>query len=144
MTILDANIVIYAYNQDAPHHRPIAKWLEDLFEGPDLVGLPWVTIWAFLRISTNVRAWPNPISVADAFAVVDALLGRPNATILHPGPRHRELLQTLVQEGNASGSLLTDAALAALAIENGAALASTDRDFSRFRNLRWIDPLAAQ
>lgn len=142
MIVPDANILIYAYNEDAPQHGAAAKWLEQLLNGPDLVGLPWTTVWAFLRISTNARAWPKPLSVDDAFTAVDQLLDRPNVAILHPGPRHRELLERLVREGNASGPLVSDAVLAALAIENGAALASTDRDFSRFRGLRWINPLS--
>ena len=143
MTVLDANLLIYAYNEDAPQHRAAVKWLEQLLNGPDLIGLPWTTLWAFIRIATNTRAWPKPISVANAFAAIDELLDRPNVAVLHPGPRHRELLEKLVREGNASGPLVSDAVLAALAMENGAELASTDRDFSRFRGLRWIDPLAS-
>ena len=141
MTILDANILIYAYNEDAPQRRAAAEWIEQLFNGPEMIGLPWTTIWAFLRISTNARAWPKPISVDDAFAAIQDWLGRPNVAIIQPGARHAELLEKLVREGNASGPLVSDAALAALAMENGAALASTDRDFSRFPGLRWINPL---
>jgi toxin-antitoxin system PIN domain toxin len=106
-----------------------------------MVGLPWATVWAFLRISTNARVWPKPISVEDAFAAIHDWVNLPNLVIIHPGARCLELLEKLVREDNASGLLVSDAALAALAIENGAALASTDRDFSRFRGLRWINPL---
>ena len=107
-----------------------------------MVGLPWITVWAFLRLVTNVRVWPKPISVDDAFAAIHEWLARPNLAIIHPGARHIELLEKLVRDGNASGSLASDAALAALALENGATLASTDRDFSRFPGLRWVNPLA--
>jgi uncharacterized protein len=141
MTILDANILIYAYNEDAPQHRAVAEWLQQLFNSPEMIGFPWTTLWAFLRISTNARAWPKPVSVDDAFAAVHEWLDRPNVAIVHPGPQHPELLERLVREGGASGPLVSDAALAALALENGAALASTDRDFSRFPGLRWVYPL---
>ncbi|HKD08310.1 MAG TPA: type II toxin-antitoxin system VapC family toxin [Bryobacteraceae bacterium] len=138
---MDANILIYAFNKDAPQHRAAAYWIEGLFNGSEAVGLPWTTLWAFLRICTDARVWPKPISVKDAFAAIHEWLDRPNLMIIHPGPRHAELLEALVREGNASGPLVSDAALAALAMENGAALASTDRDFSRFRDLRWTNPL---
>jgi uncharacterized protein len=141
VTILDANILIYAYNQDAPQHGAAAKWLEGLFNSPEMVGLPWMTLWAFLRISTNARAWTKPMAAKEAFAAIHEWLERPNAAIVQPGPRHAEILEKLVGEGNASGPLVSDAVLAALAIEHGAALASTDRDFSRFRELRWVHPL---
>jgi toxin-antitoxin system PIN domain toxin len=141
VTILDANILIYAYNADAPQHRKAREWLERLFVRPDMVGAAWITLWAFLRIATNARAWPKPLSVHDAFGAIHQWFERPNMAIIHPGPRHMELLEELVREGNAPGPLVSDAALAAIAIENGATLASTDRDFSRFRHLRWINPL---
>jgi toxin-antitoxin system PIN domain toxin len=141
VTILDVNILLYAYNADAPQHPAAAEWLERLFDGPEMVGLPWTTVWAFLRISTNARVWPKPISVEDAFAAIHDWVNLPNLAIIHPGARHLDLLEKLVGEDNAPGPLVSDAALAALAIENGAALASTDRDFSRFRGLRWINPL---
>jgi len=141
VTILDANVLIYAYNEDAPQHRAAADWLDRLLNSEEMVGLPWTTLWAFLRISTNARAWPKPIPVEDAFAAIHEWLDRSNVAIVHPGPRHIHLLDKLVREGKAAGPLVSDAALAALAMENGAALASTDRDFSRFDGLRWINPL---
>ena len=141
MTILDANILLYAYNEDAPQHGASAEWLERLLNGAEMVGLPWTTLWAFLRISTNARAWPKPLSVEQAFEAMHEWLDRSNVVLIQPGARHAELLDKLVREGNALGPLVTDAALAALAIENGALLASTDRDFSRFRELRWVNPL---
>ena len=140
MTILDANILLYAHNADAPQHAPIAQWVQKLLAGPDTIGLPWMTLWAFLRLSTNARLWPNPKPVGEAFAVVREWLAQPGVVVLHPGPRHAELLEKLVTEQRAAASLVSDAALAALALENGAVLASTDRDFSRFPGLRWVDP----
>jgi uncharacterized protein len=141
VTVLDANILLYAYNKDAPNHAPAAKWLERLFNGSDAIGLPWITLWAFLRISTNPRVWTNPKPPKEAFQIVREWLAAPGVIVLHPGPRHAELLERLVIENRAAGPMTTDAALAALAIENGAALASTDRDFSRFPDLRWVNPI---
>jgi toxin-antitoxin system PIN domain toxin len=141
VTILDANILLYAYNADSPKHVAAAHWLEELFSGPDVIGLPWVTLWAFLRISTNPRVWSNPKSAQEAFTIVRAWLAQPGVVVVDPGPRHAELLEELVTKHSASGPIVSDAALAALALENGAILASTDRDFSRFPHLRWVNPL---
>lgn len=142
MTILDANILLYAYNRSAPEYAASAAWVNRLFQGGEMIGLPWSTLWAFLRVSTNQKLWPNPKSTEEAFAAIHDWLRQPGVVILNPGPRHAELLQQLVISQRATGPLVSDAALAALAIENGAVLASTDRDFSRFPSLRWIDPLA--
>jgi len=139
--IVDANILVYAYNADAPQHAAAASWLDDLFGGPEIIGLPWMTLWAFLRIVTSPRLWPNPKSAQEAFQIVREWLAQPGVFIIHPGQRHVELLERLVTEHRAAGPLVSDAALAALALENGAVLASTDRDFSRFPDLRWGNPL---
>lgn len=142
MILLDVNVLLYAYNAEAQQHAKTAAWLEDLIGKADLIGLPWLTLWAFLRISTNARIWPNPKSTREAFDVIRRLLAEQSVTVVHPGPRHTEILERLVTEHRAAGSLVTDAALAALAIENGASLASCDQDFSRFTGLRWINPLS--
>ena len=141
MTVIDANVLLYAYNADAPQQGAIASWLAKLFESNETIALPWVTIWAFIRICTNPRIWDNPRPAKEAFEIVNDWLAQPAVVILQPGPRHCELLGLLVSEHNAAGPLVTDAVLAALAIENGAVLASTDHDFSRFPGLRWINPL---
>lgn len=141
MIIVDANLLLYAYDGTAPQQKAAASWLEQTLASGESIALPWVTIWAFLRISTNPRIWRHPITVTDAFAVVGDLLAQPTVVRLDPGPRHWELLQQLVMKYNAGGPRLTDAALAALAIENGAVLASADRDFARFAGLHWVNPL---
>jgi len=141
MTILDANVLLYAYNADAPQQPSAAKWLKKLFASGDTIVLPWVTIWAFIRISTNSRIWPEPRPAADVFATVREWLAQPGVIALGPGPLHATILEELVVEG-AVGPQVTDAVLAALAMEHGAVLASTDQHFSRFRNLRWLNPLA--
>lgn len=140
MTILDANILLYAYNADAQQHSIAAAWVEDLFRSREEVGIPWITLWAFLRISTNPRLWPNPNSTAQSFRIMQSWLDAPGVFVVEPGPRHAEILQKLVTAHRVSGPLITDAALAALALEYGATLASTDRDFGRFLELRWINP----
>ncbi len=142
MTILDANILLYAYNSDAPQHKAAARWLRELFAGSEPIGLPWVTLWAFVRISTNPRIWPNPKPAAEAMDLVRRWLSEPGVHLVEPGPRHLDLLGELVTGHRAAGALVTDAVLAAIAIEHGAVLASTDLDFRRFPDLRWQNPLA--
>lgn len=142
MTIIDANLLLYAYNADAPQQAAAAKWLKELFESGETIALPWTTLWAFARICTNSRIWANPRSAKEAFVLIREWLAQPGVVILQPGPRHSEILELLVINHGATGPLLTDAVLAALAIESGALLASTDQDFRRFPGLRWINPLS--
>jgi uncharacterized protein len=141
VTLLDANILLYAYNSDAPQYKASAAWLSSLLEGTDLVGLPWPTLWAFLRISTSPRIWSNPKPMDEALRIVRDLITQPGVVLVQPGPRHLEILEATVNCVGVTSKHLTDAVLAALAIENGAILASTDNDFSRFENLRWVNPL---
>lgn len=142
MTILDINILLYAHDPESPQHMAARAWLDNLFNSPEVIGLPWATIWGFVRISTNQRIRPNPKGAAGAFQRVREWLTQPGVAVIEPGPHHIELLEQLVVGGQAAGRLVSDAVLAALAIENGATLASTDRDFARFPNLRWMNPLA--
>jgi toxin-antitoxin system PIN domain toxin len=141
VTIPDVNLLLYACEADAPQHSAAVSWMEQLFAGSDVIGLPWITLWAFVRLSTNPRVWPIPMPPAMAFQHIRNWLAQPGVVIVHPGPRHAELLERLVTEARASGPLVSDAVIAALAIENGAVLASTDRDFSRFTDLRWVNPV---
>ena len=141
MTLLDASVLLYAYDKDAPNHLAAARWIKHLFDGSETIGLPWITLWAFVRISTNPRVWTNPKPPQEAFQIVREWLALPGVVVVQPGPRHVELLERLVIDNRAAGPLTTDAALAAMAIELGATLASTDRDFSRFPDLRWVNPI---
>jgi toxin-antitoxin system PIN domain toxin len=143
VTIIDANLLLYAYNADAPQQRVAAEWLNRLLESGEPIGLPWVTIWAFIRISTNFRVWDNPRPASEVFGIVREWLGQPGVIALQPGPLHAEILEKLVGDHGATGALVTDAVLAALAIEYGALLASTDQDFRRFPRVRWINPLGS-
>lgn len=141
MIAVDVNVLIYAYNADAPEHAAAATWLEAQLEGPEAIALPLPVIWAFLRISTNPRLWPKPMPAAEAFGIISELLACRDVVLVQPGPRHIEILRSLVTKAKATGPLVSDAVVAAIAMENGAVLASTDPDFSRFENLRWINPL---
>ena len=141
MILVDANILLYAYDPDSPRHEPARIWLETTLSRPEPVGVSWVTILAFLRIGTDPRVLQHPVSVTEAMAIVSGWLERPMVTILNPGPRHWEILRDLVTEGEAHGPLFTDAHLAALAVEHGATLATTDRHFRRFPGLRMLNPL---
>jgi uncharacterized protein len=141
--LLDVNVLLYAYDEASSHHRTIHPWLQQLLSGPEEVGVPWLTLWAFIRISTNSRINEAPLEPRAAIGALQDLLAWPRVRVVEPGPHHMHILEELVVEGQASGPRVTDAALAALAIEYGATLASTDRDFSRFTDLRWVNPLAS-
>ena len=113
MTILDANLLLYAYNADAPQQRTAAEWLTKLLKSGELIALPWVTVWAFVRISTNSRIWANPRSAEEAFDIMGEWLAQPGVVLLQPGPLHAETLKRLVIDYSATGPLVTDAVLAA-------------------------------
>jgi toxin-antitoxin system PIN domain toxin len=139
--VLDANILFYSYSTSSPQYLKARACVENLFSGTELVGLPWQTITAFLRISTNSRL-PGARPAAEAAHEVEEWLRQPNVRVLSPGDDHWHMLRQMIFEGQAFGPLVTDAQLAALTIENGAVLYSSDRDFSRFPGLRWTNPLA--
>lgn len=141
MMLIDANLLLYAYNPRAADHEGSKRWLEASLSGQSLVRFAWLTLWAFLRISTDPRVFEYPLTMAEAEVAVTAWLTQPVAGILDPGERHWEILRTLTQAGQTSGPLVMDAALAAIAIEHGATLYTTDRDFARFPGLKWINPL---
>lgn len=141
MILPDANLLLYAYHPRTEQHEPSRAWLEDALSGTELVQFPWLTLWAFLRISTNPRAFERPLTGGEAAAAVASWLARPNAGLLEPGARHWEILRRLVEDAQCVGPLVTDAALAALAIEHGATLHTTDRDFARFAGLQWTNPI---
>jgi len=138
--LLDANILLYAYDSASAHHEPCRGWLEIALNSEEAVALPWQTLLAFVRISTNSRALRRPLSGPEACAVVSSWLDRPNVAVIGAGDRFWEILQAQVSDAQVSGPLVTDAALAALAIEHGATLCSTDSDFRRFRGLKLVDP----
>lgn len=143
MILVDANLLIYAYDLSSPFHTPARRWLEQVLSATEPVALAWVTVLAFLRITTHARAFTSPFSLAEAEALVDSWFAQPNVSILHPGENHWPILQSLLGQANAQGPLIMDGHLAALAVEHEATLCSSDRDFSRFEGLSWVNPLAA-
>jgi uncharacterized protein len=143
MILIDANLLLYASDTASVHHRTARRWLETTLSEPEPVGLAWVALLAFLRVGTNPRLRRDALSLAEATAIVADWLERPMVILLNPGERHWEILRALMSKGQAYGSLIMDAHLAALAIEHGATLATSDRDFSRFPGLRILYPLAS-
>ena len=141
MILIDANLLLFAYNVRAAEHEASRKWLEMTLSGQTLVRFAWVTLWAFLRISTNPRVFEHPLTMHESEDIVSSWLAQPVAGIVESGERHWEILRTQTRDGQARGPLLMDAVLAALAIEHGGTLYTTDRDFARFPELAWIDPL---
>ena len=141
MILIDANLLLYAYDPHSSRHAASKTWLEATLSGSQLVRFAWTTLWAFLRISTNPRVYERPLSIAEAEQVVASWLAQPVVGILDPGERHWEILRRLLTSGQAGGPLVTDAVLAAVAIEHGATLYTTDRDFARFAELRWTNPV---
>ena len=137
----DANIVLYAYNENAPKHTEAKERLEEQFSQPVVFGLSWQVITAFWRISTNPRAFPQPFSLQEAIEIVDEWLRHPRVVILTPTENHWAIFQDLIKEGQTKAALMMDAHLAALIIEHGATLATTDSDFSKFSSLKLISPL---
>jgi toxin-antitoxin system PIN domain toxin len=139
--LLDANVLLYAVHARAEQHRAAAAWLTEQLNGARRVGFPWQSLTSFLRISTHPRAFERPLPAATAWDRVSDWLATPVAWIPQPGPAYREILRELLTTYDVRGNLVPDAVLAALAIEHGVSLVSTDTDFARFRDLRWENPL---
>jgi toxin-antitoxin system PIN domain toxin len=142
VTILDANLLLYAYDTASPQHAKARAWVERVFSSGTPVGMPWQSIAAFLRVSTNSRLAGDRFTAEEAARVVDLWLEQPNVRLLNPADDHWPLLRQMIVEGQAIGPLVSDAQLAALTIEFGGVLHTTDRDFARFPGLRWTNPLA--
>ena len=109
--------------------------------GTGTVGLPWVSVLGFIRITTNRKILDNPLHVTSACSCVRRWLDRPQTVLIHPGDRHADILFDLLEAVGTAANLTTDAHLAALAIEHQAELHSTDADMARFPGLRWRNPL---
>lgn len=142
MKLIDLNLLLYAVNRDSEYHAPARRWLEKTLSSEEPVGLPWVVLLGFLRIATNPRILQKPLSPDQALEIVDGWLAQPVVRLLQPGEEHWRILRSLLTVSGTAGNLTTDAHLAALAVENGCELCSTDNDFGRFSKLHWINPLA--
>lgn len=141
MRLADVNLLVYAIDETSAHHEPASAWLNESLSGEETVAFSWTVLLAFLRLTTNPRLFASPLHPAEAMDVVDGWLAQPCATVVHPTSRHSELLRDLLDRAGTAGNLTMDAHLAALAIEHGAELYSSDTDFARFPGLRWHNPL---
>ena len=141
MILVDVNILLYASDQSSAQHTNARTWLDQQLNGSAPVGLPWISMLGFLRLVTNSRVVPRPLPMAVAWQQVATWLACEPAFTPHPTERHAEILGGLLAQPGVHGNLVTDAHLAALAIEHGLMLCSTDGDFARFRGLRWSNPL---
>jgi toxin-antitoxin system PIN domain toxin len=140
--LVDANVLLFAVNASAAEHERARSWLESALNGTRRVGLPWESLTAFVRLVTNPRVVPRPLSPARAWSFVEDWLAAPVAWIPVPTDRHAAVLGELMHRYRPAAKLVPDAHLAAIAIEHGAEVISTDTDFARFTEVRWRDPLA--
>ena len=143
MILIDANLLIYAVDADSAHHRQARRWLETTLSGTTVVGLPWIVILAFLRITTRAGLLRRPLTPEAAIAYVDGWLNQPYVEAIAPGPGHWLVLRSLLRAAGTAGNLTSDAHLAAMAIERGYSVCSTDNDFRRFQGLEHVNPLAS-
>jgi hypothetical protein len=139
--LIDANLLVYAGVAGGSQHEAARAWLDEQLNGMSAVGLPWLSLLAFVRLVTNPRVFEQPQSIARAWKQVEEWLDCPVVWIPPPTERHREVLGSLLTGSGARGNLVPDAHLAALAVEHGLVLCSTDGDFARFPGLRWRNPL---
>jgi uncharacterized protein len=137
----DVNLLLYAVDESSARHGPARAWVEERLSGAETFALAWAVLLAFIRLTTSSRVFQSPLTPSQALDLVDSWLAQPCATVVHPTSRHAPVLRQLLEPLGTAGNLTTDAHLAALAIEHGAELCSTDTDFSRFAGLRWTNPL---
>ena len=142
MVLIDVNVLVYAHREDAPGHSATRRWLEGALKSPQAFGLSEWVLSGFLRIVTHPRVFDPPSPMKAALALANELRDQPKCVVLTPGPRHWEIFTQLCRATGVKGKLVPDAYLAALAIETGSELVTTDRDFARFPDLRWRHPLA--
>ncbi|HEY5040979.1 MAG TPA: type II toxin-antitoxin system VapC family toxin [Verrucomicrobiae bacterium] len=141
MILPDVNVLIYAYDESSKHHSQAKRWWEDQLNGSQLIGLSWVALLGFIRLLTNPRIYRNPYSPPEILAIVKTWLEQPHVKIIHPSEHHFTRLASLIEQVGTAANLTTDAHLAALAIERGLILQTTDADFARFAGLKWKNPL---
>ncbi len=141
MILVDANLLLYAVDASGAQHVAAKTWWDRVLSGAESVCLCWTVLHAFLRISTNSRVYEQPLSTDEAIDYTRQWLDRPNVRIIQETSYHFERFSGLMKQAKVSGNLVTDTHLAALALEHGCTLYSTDADFSRFKGLKWINPL---
>jgi uncharacterized protein len=138
--LVDANVLLYAVNEADPQHERARTWLDASLGKREAVGFAWVVILAFLRIATRPEVFPRPLTVEEATSTVSYWLGQPSAVSVDPTPRHLSILAGLLRDSGAGGNLVTDAHLAALALDHQATVVTFDRDFARFEGVKWEAP----
>ena len=145
MLMPDVNVLIYCHRQDAhPEHEAFAQWITDLATGPEPFALSPVALSGLVRIVTNRKVFARPSTLEEVFGFIDALLERPTARLVHPGPRHFGIFADLCRRVDARGKLVADAYHASVALEHGCTWVTTDSDFARFPGLRWQHPLGTE
>jgi uncharacterized protein len=140
--LIDANLLLFAVHETSPHHARARAWLSEQLNGEQRVGIPWLSLGAFMRIITNPRIFRRPLDPSAAWARVEDWLANDIVWTPAPTPRHAQVLGGLIKRHQPRGNLITDTQLAALAIEHGVELCSADTDFARFTEVRWNNPLA--
>ena len=140
MKLVDANVLVYAVNSASEHHEASRRWLDRALSGADIVGLAWVPLLAFARLTTKHGLFPSPLDPRDALAQIREWCAAPSAVLVQPSARHADVLSDLVVQVGAGGNLVNDAHLAALAIEHRGSVVTYDRDFGRFDGVRWDTP----
>lgn len=141
MIVPDVNLLIYAYDAESPWQTSAASWLEASLSGNEPFGMPWLVALAFIRISTHSRIMQQPMSVDEAMEIVASWERRPCFLYLTPSPDHRRNLQELLTRSHVSGNRINDGHIAALALEQGGVVHTTDGDFERFPGVKWKNPL---
>ena len=141
MILVDANLLIYAVNRDAKQHKQARRWLEQALSGSMVIGLAWIVILAFIRVTTRSGIMARPLHYTQALAYVEAWLNRPQVQLLSPGEHHWPIFRSLLSSTGSAGNLTSDAHLAAFAIEYGAEIYSADYDFCRFNGVTHVNPL---
>jgi toxin-antitoxin system PIN domain toxin len=141
MILVDINLLIYAEDSQSEHNRAARIWWDACLSGSEAVCLCWPVLMGFIRISTNLRAIRHPLTLNETVERIQSWLNQPCVKMIQPTEQHWKIFQQMLRAGNATANLVSDAHLAALAIEHNCVLYSTDRDFSRFRGLKWKNPI---
>ena len=142
MILVDANLLLYAEDSLSEHHQAARTWWDGQLSGAEPICLCWPVLTAFIRIGTNVRLHRRPLTLGEAVERVQSWFDQPCVRIIHPGEQHWAIFQVMLRDGKAIGSLVSDAHLAAMAVEHNCILQSTDMDFARFKGLKWNNPIS--
>lgn len=141
MIVPDTNLLLYAYRAEVPLHAPAREWWETLVNGDERVGVPWSVVSGFVRMITNRSAYTDPATPSQAFDFVNEWLASPNVETINPGSQHLDLFRRNLETAGVGGNLVTDAHIAAIAMEYQAEVHTNDSDFARFPGLKWRNPL---